>query len=98
MSPVYSPDGDQIAFISNRDGNFEIYVMDSDGSDPVRLTNSVDEDYSPRWSPDGSRIAFGSGPYGEWEVFIINADGSNEIQLTDSPPNITAISPVWRPQ
>ena len=48
----------QIAFVSKRDGNFEIYVMDADGGNQRRLTNNRADDWSPSWSPDGKRIAF----------------------------------------
>ena len=48
LAPAWSPDGSQIAFMSNRDGNREIYVMDVDGSNPVRLTNYGAGDHAPR--------------------------------------------------
>ena len=48
----------KIAFASDRDGNFEIYVMDADGGGQLRLTENPAEDYSPTWAPDGSRLAF----------------------------------------
>ena len=47
----WSPDGKQLAFASDRDGNQEIYIMDADGDNPVRLTNSTAEDWWPAWSP-----------------------------------------------
>ena len=48
----------QIAFMSHRDGNWEIYVMDADGRNQRRLTNNPASDHAPSWSPDGQRIAF----------------------------------------
>ncbi|MBN1136836.1 MAG: PD40 domain-containing protein, partial [Anaerolineae bacterium] len=57
ISPVWSPNGDQIAFVSDRSGAFDIWVMDSDGGDPVNLTRSPAQDRWPAWSPDGQWIA-----------------------------------------
>ena len=54
----WSPDGSRIAFATNRDGNFEIYVMNRDGSGLANLSNHPGGDFSPAWAPDGSRIAF----------------------------------------
>ena len=58
--PAWSPDGTRIAFVSERDGNWQIYVMDADGGSQTRLTNNDVEDGTPAWSPDGTRIAFDS--------------------------------------
>ena len=75
----------RIAFSSNRDGNYEIYVMETGGSNQTRLTNNSSSDWGPVWSPDGSRIAFfSSGDLNE-EVFVMNADGSNRVNLTNNP-------------
>jgi TolB protein len=49
--PAWSPDGARIAFVSNRDGNREIYMMNADGSGQTRLTDNPAEDSSPDWSP-----------------------------------------------
>ena len=57
----------KIAFDTDRDGNFEIYVMDADGSNQVNLTNSAAADRRPAWSPDGSKIAFMSDRDGNFE-------------------------------
>jgi TolB protein len=48
-APAWSPNGQRIAYHSNRDGNFEIYVMNADGSDETRLTDHPNPDFGPRW-------------------------------------------------
>ena len=59
--PAWSPDGKKIAFMSRREGNGEIYVMDADGDNPIRLTNNeFAGDGQPAWSPDGNKIASNS--------------------------------------
>ena len=65
-----------IAFVSDRDGNQEIYVMNADGSGLTSLTNNAADDYDPAWSPDGRQIAFYSDRDGNWEIYLMNADGS----------------------
>ena len=60
----WSPDGSKIVFFSNRGGNGEIYVMESDGKNQVNLTNHLALDAAPTWSPDGRRIAFHSNREG----------------------------------
>jgi dipeptidyl aminopeptidase/acylaminoacyl peptidase len=74
----------KIAFQSNRDGNYEIYVMNADGSRQTRLTKNSAFDGNPSWSPDGRRIAFESDRSGRSEIYVMNADGSRQIRLTRS--------------
>ena len=99
----------QIAFSSDRDGNFEIYVMDTDGKNQRRLTNSLRDDRSPSWSPDGQRIAFtssgknrsGVGGHppivvGELpHIYVMDADGKNQQRLTNNP--FAEWEPSWAP-
>ena len=75
----------RIAFISDRNGNEELYVMNADGSDVTRLTDTGGHiSYDHRWSPDGRRIAFASDQSGNYEIYVMNADGSGLTQLTHS--------------
>ncbi len=78
-------DTGRIAFTSDRDGNVEIYVMDVDGSNVIRLTNNPTPDLFPVWLPDGSRIAFSSDRDGNDGIYVMGADGSNVIRLTNNP-------------
>jgi hypothetical protein len=87
--------GDVIAFTSERDGNAEIYIMNSDGSNPQRLTNDPAYDAWPVWSPDGSQIAFMSDRSGNPDIYVMDADGNNVRQLTYHSAN--DIWPDWSP-
>jgi serine/threonine protein kinase/sugar lactone lactonase YvrE len=84
--PAYSPDGQRIAFSSNRSGPFEIWVCDGDGSHPVRLTSFGGPFVNrPRWSPDGRRIVFYSDASGNRDIYVIRADGGSPKPLTKEP-------------
>ena len=85
----------QIAFVSERDGNPEIYVMDDNGKNQLRLTNNRDDDWSPSWSPDGKRIAFASQRDGNSEIYVMDADGGNQLNLTNNPNEDKY--PSWSP-
>ena len=74
----------KIVFVSDRDGNAEIYSCNGDGSNIRRLTNNAATDDQPAWSPDGSHIAFVSDRTGQSEIYIMNADGSNVVRRTFS--------------
>jgi len=85
--PSWSPDGSRIAFISSRDGNYEIYVMDADGSNQQCLTDNPANDWYPSWSPDGSRIVFTSDrdDNRNIEIYVMDTDGSNQQRLSNHP-------------
>ena len=85
----------QIVFISKRDGNSEIYVMDANGESQKRLTNHPFLDSEPVWSPDGKRIAFVSNR--RWfnlHIYIMDSDGRNLIRITDG---VRDRYPAWSP-
>lgn len=93
-SPAWAPDGDTLVYVSNRDGNPEIYVIETDDDNsPLRLTTNEAEDVQPVWSPDGKRIAFVSDLHGEGEIFAMDADGSNQQRLTHN--DARDHSPDW---
>jgi len=86
--PAVSPDGQTIAFMSRRDGNWEIYRMQLDGSGLRRLTENAANDGLPVWSPDGRSIAFASNRGGPWAIWVMNANGNNQRQLFALPGSL----------
>ena len=78
-----SPDGRQVALMSLRDGNWEVYVADLDGSHLRRLTRGTANDGLPTWSPDGQYIAFVTDRDGPWAVWVMRPDGSQQRRLFD---------------
>lgn len=115
MFPVWSPGGSRIAFVSNRDekteladleGNTEIYIMNSDGSDQVNISNSPARELHPNWSPDGSRIIFNTTrddtlrnaldhPFASFEIYSMNVDGSDWRRITNN--SLTDTYASWSP-
>jgi len=92
--PVYSPQGDRIAFASNRSGSWEIWVADREGQNAFKLTSQDGPATgSPAWSPDGKLIAFDSRPQGNPDIFIAGADGGTPRRLTTEPSQ--EIVPSW---
>jgi Tol biopolymer transport system component len=97
--------GGKIAFYSDRDGPFDIYVMKADGTGTRRLTTSKPKGAKeqaalwPRWSPEGKRIVFQSGApqLTEGQIYVMNADGSGKRRLT-SPSQGDNILPAWSPK
>ncbi len=85
----------QIAFVSDRDGNAEIYVMNADGSSPTRLTSNPATDFQPAWSPDGKRIAFTSNRDGKLEIYMMDGNGSQPTRLTNTAAD--GFNPAWSP-
>ncbi len=84
----------KIAFISSRDGNSEIYVMNADGTEQKRLTNNDGDDGPFSWSPDGSRICYVSEQVGFIGVYVMDADGTRQKLLTQIRDN-EETKPVW---
>jgi len=92
-SPAWSPDGSQIAFMFNQHDHWEIYVMNADGANRVRLTKEEPftprppNNVSPAWSPDGRHIAFFTDRNGKWELYVMNADGSDQRPMFETALN-----------
>ena len=84
-----------VAFDTLRDGDFEIFLMNPDGTGVRQLTANDDDDSAAAWSPDGNSIAFMSDRDGDFEIFVMNADGTQARQLTYNEH--TDLIPVWSP-
>ncbi len=88
--PSWSPDGQRLAFASARTGQYEIYVINRDGTDEQRLTRNGAYNMYPAWSPDGSRIAFERGLDGSddsMEIYTMAIDGTDLKQITSNTQN-----------
>ena len=91
--PAWSPDDSKIVFTSNRGGQYNLYVMNADGSHVTRLTSSTG--FVASWSPDGKRIVFDSHRDGLDQIYVMNADGSNVVRLTHTTSD--EFDPAWSP-
>lgn len=83
------------AFRQNPDEPLQIYLMNEDGSFPVRLTLTESDEFDPTWSPDGQRIAFVSLRDGDQEIYVMNADGSEQTNVTRHENKDW--TPAWSP-
>jgi Tol biopolymer transport system component len=102
-TPAWSPDGKRLTFSSIRDGNWEIYAVDTTclsaaetcPDQLIQLTANGNANILPVYSPDGSRIAFSSKAAGNWDIYSMSASGADIRQLTTDPGN--DLSPAWSP-
>jgi Tol biopolymer transport system component len=103
--PSWAPDGSKIAFAGDQWLDDQcpsacgpnIWTMNADGSNPQRLTYSLDANVDPAWSPDGTRIAFSSSIANVWTLRVMNADGTNEHDLLPSGSKGRDLEPDWSP-
>jgi len=85
VSPAYSPNGQKIAFASEKTGNPEIWEAAPDGSKPVQLTHTGGASGTPRWSPDGSAIVFDGPLNGNPEIMVVTEEGRKIRRITNNP-------------
>lgn len=83
-NPIYSPDGSQIAFISDRTGQRQIWVSSASGANPVEWTQKFEVDLgAPAWSPDGSKLVFaGEGPAGPSQLYVADRKSRTAVLMT----------------
>ena len=93
--PAWSPDGRWIAYESRLQGQFDIWLIDPDGSVNVPLVSHPRSDESPTWAPDGRKIAFSSTRRGRADIYVVDVSGGNLRRLTRNAGNNT--SPSWGP-
>jgi Tol biopolymer transport system component len=83
----------RILFVSNKNGNEDIFIMELDGSGLKQLTRSTSKDAYPSPSPDGKKIAYTADIDGYWQIMVMDLDGENKVQLTDDP--VRSGYPTW---
>ena len=99
LAPAWSPDGERIAFASDRDGDFEIYVMAADGTRVQQLTDDPADDLHPAWSPDGSQIAYYSDRDEQLEIYVLTVDAAPSRRLRRLTFNRAGdFWPAWSPE
>ena len=97
VAPVLAqpPATAKIAFVSTRDGNSEIYIMNPDGREQINLTQHPSNDFDPAWSPTGEQILFVSDRDGVMDLYLMDADGRNVQQIFRTAEGRT--QPSWAP-
>lgn len=93
-NPVFHPTKDVIAFVSNIDGDADIFLVNTDGSNLKRLTDNQATDINPVWSPDGDRILFVTDRNGKFELFLMNPDGSAQTRIPMNMEKMASQSPA----
>ena len=99
VCPLFAeaPTTPKILFTSARDGNYEVYSMNPDGSDKVNITQHPEEDYGAVWSPTGEKIIFVSNRGGERDLHLMNPDGTNVRRVFRRKIEARRILPTWSP-
>ena len=91
--PAWSPDSKKLAFVSNRTGNNEIFIIGADGLLPKQITDNTADDISPAWSPDGKKLAFVTKRDQNNEIYIYDLDTEQVTNVTNNLGNDE--TPAW---
>jgi|GEM_PF-1122588 len=94
-SPVWSPDGTQIAFESRRTGNWQVHLISADGWKRIPLTAGAVDSRRPAWSPDGERVVYISNPSLNWDLYMTDLRATSIQRITQN--RAIDFSPVWQP-
>lgn len=97
FEPAVSPDGTEIAFVSSREGDPEIFVMRADGTNERRITAFYQEDREPRWSPDGKWLSFISNREGRDRYYVVRPDGTQLRAVSGEATKLDERELVWSP-
>jgi TolB protein len=95
LNPAWSPDGDRLAFASNRLGTFDVFQLDLYNLDTARLTDLPGDELYPAWSPSGNKIVFASDTRGDFDLYLLSI-GSGRIERVASIPG-DQFRPEWTP-
>lgn len=95
VRPAWSPDGQRVAFQSNRSGSYSIWIMDADGKNQHEVIPGDSDNRHPAWNPDGKQLAFDSDASGNREIWTVKSDGRNPRQLTTLAARSSF--PAWSP-
>ncbi len=95
--PAWMPgaDGTKIAYQSNGNGDYDIYILDMISKIPKPITGSDSQETQPAWAPDGKQIAYVSNQDGDFEIYTMDANGRNPVQFTKNKAYDS--TPVWSP-
>jgi TolB protein len=97
-NPVWSPNRTTLAFSSSKDGDYDIYIVQADGSQEVNVSDNSVGDYRPVWSPDGSSILYDSTEGGSWDVWSVSLlDGAYRKTNLSHTPEVDDMGGVWSP-
>lgn len=95
VRPSYSPGGEWILFQAGGPGDWDIWLIRPDGTDPTPLVTGTSDDMHPCWGPEGDWVAFTSNRLGDFEIYIAPLDGDTAIRVTDDPAR--DLFPAWNP-